>query len=220
MKATLLAAVAVIAALALVPQARAEVAGFKFSGAGTSGSGLFTFTPDTVVGDPAGAYTITGISGTLSDVNIGISNAAITGLVPINPVPPKGPPFPVSLSLLPVVNPPPFDTAISYDNLLYPGGSPITCLDYALAGGYLDVYGVLFTLNNGDVVDLWSNGAGPGMPLSYGDGVISLADTGNTVIDYQSGGVSLSVPEPGSFSLLGVGLLGALAWRRRSNHSS
>jgi hypothetical protein len=213
-----LVAGAIIAAFAVGPQARANVVAFGFSGAGVSGSGLLTFTPDTVIGDPAGAFTITNISGTFSDSNVGISHAAISGLVPINPVsPPIGAPAPVSLSLLSVLNPPPMDSAISYDNLFYPDGSPITCADYPLAGGFLDVYGALFTLDNGDVVDLWSNGEIPGeVPLSYGVGVINEDISGNTVIDFQSDGVALGVPEPGSLWLLGTGLLGAMGLRRRS----
>ncbi len=209
----LLAAGAVIAALACGPQARADAIAFGFSGAGVGGSGLLTFVPDTVVGDPSGAYTITNISGTFSDSNVPISNVEITGLAPVNPVsPPLGAPIPASLSYLSVVNPPPLDSAISYDNLYYPDGSPITCPGYPLAGGFLDVYGALFTLSNNDVVDLFSNGEGPGTPLSYGVGVVNEA---STVIDYQSSGVSMGVPEPGSFWLLGAGLLGVLGWRKR-----
>jgi hypothetical protein len=215
MKHKLLAAAAVIAALASGPRAQAGVVTFKFGGAGVGGSGLLTFAPDMVVGDPSGAYTITNISGTFSDSNIGLSNEAITGLVPINPVsPPHGAPFPVSLSLFSVSNPPPGDTAISYDNLFYPDGSPITCSDYKGFGGYLDVYGVLFTLKNGDFVDLWSNGEIPGgAPLDYG---VIVVDGSYTVVDSQFGGVSMAVPEPGSRWLLVTGLLGALAWRRGS----
>ena len=171
--------------------------------------------PDTVVGDPTGAYTITNISGTFSDSNIGLGNTAITGLVPIDPVsPPKGSPFPVSLSFFTVVNPPTGDAAISYDNLLYPGGSPNTCPGYPGLGGYLDIYGVMFTLKNGDVVDFWSNGAIPGVaPLDYGVAVVNSSDS---VVDFQAGGLSMAVPEPGSLGLLVTGLLGALAWRKRS----
>lgn len=32
--------------------------------------------------------------------------------------------------------------------------------------------------------------------------------------DYQTTGVSMGVPEPGSFWLLGAGLLGVLGWRK------
>ena len=213
----LLAAGAVIAGLVCGPQARADVIAFGFGGAGVSGSGLLTFVPDTVIGDPSGAYTITNISGTFSNSNsnLSIANVAITGLVPINPVsPPLGAPIPASLSYLSVVNPPPMDSAISYDNLFYPDGSPITCPGYPLAGGFLDVYGALFTLSNNDVVDLFSNGEIPGLvPLSYGVGIVN---ENSTVIDYQTTGVSMGVPEPGSFWLLGAGLLGVLGWRKRA----
>jgi hypothetical protein len=211
-----LLATTVVALLGFGPLARAAVVDFSFSGGGTSGSGLLTITPDTVVGDPTGAYTITGASGIFSDSNIGVSGAAITGLTPINPVnPPVGAPAPVSLSFLSVTNPPPMDTAISYDNLFYPGGSPITCAGYPLAGGNLDVYGVLFTLSNGDVVDLWSNGEIPGaVPLSYG---VIVVNTAAAVVDYQPGGLSLAIPEPATWSLMlaGFGLTG-LAVRRRN----
>ncbi len=123
---------------------------------------MLTVTTDTVAGDPSGAYAITNISGTFSDSKIGLINEPISGLVAINPVSPaNGAPLSRSLSLFSVVNPPPPDTAISYDNLFYPGGSPITCPGYPGAGGYLDVFGVMFTLENEDVVDLWSNGRSP-----------------------------------------------------------
>ena len=53
---------------------------------------------------------------------------------------------------------------MSYDNLFYAGGNaPITCIGVP-AGGFFDDYGVMFTLANGDLVDLYSNGvAGPGV---------------------------------------------------------
>ncbi len=70
MKDTLLAAGAVIAALAFGPQAQASLVQFGFSGAGVSGSGFLSVTPDTVVGDPIGAYTITNVTGTFSDSNM------------------------------------------------------------------------------------------------------------------------------------------------------
>ena len=124
----------------------------------------------------------------------------------------------MSLSFFTVVNPPPGDAAISYDNLFYPGGSPNTCPGYPGLGGYLDIYGVMFTLKNGDVVDFWSNGAIPGVaPLDYGVAVVNSSDS---VVDFQAGGLSMAVPEPGSLGLLAIGLLGALVCRRRFAASS
>jgi hypothetical protein len=216
MNSRILAIGIVVIGLVSGTQVHAGGTSFDFSGAGVSGSGHITFETDTVAGDPVGAYTITGITGTFSDANLGIVDEAITGLVAINPVnPPYGAPFPVSLSILDVLNSPSPDPAISYDNLFYPGISPITCPDYPGSGGHLDVYGVMFTLANGYIVDVWSNGTIPGVPapLSYGAAVV---DRSMSVVDYQSAGVTFAVPEPGSLCLVATGLLGALGWRRRS----
>ena len=209
--------VAAVTALMLVTasQARADSFNFLLSGAGITGSIAVTTSPDTVAGDPAGAFTVDSISGVFSDSNIGINNATVTGLVPIAPVsPPYGPPFPVSLSFLSVLNPPPFDSAISYDNLFYPDGSPITCTDYGLAGGWMDVYGLLFTLDNGDAVDLFSNGGDANNPLNYGAVVINLDSSGNTVLDNQAGDVFLPEPATWGLMLAGIAGLGGLLRRR------
>ena len=219
-----LAAGVVISALAFGPSVRADVVNFSFSGAGTSGSGSLTVTSDTVVGDPVGAYTITNISGTFSDSNAGvnISNATISGLVPINSDGSSvGAPAPAVLSYYTVTNPPPNDQSISYDNLYYPNGSPVTCANYPASGGFLDVYGVLFKLSNNDVVDFWSNGKSTTSPLNYGVGVMGPNTTGTsadgTVLDFQSGGVS-AVPEPGVIWLFGASLaVLALTLRPRKN---
>jgi hypothetical protein len=216
MNSRILAVGLVVAGFVSGAHVEAGVTSFAFNGSGVSGSGHITFETDSVVGDPVGAYTITGISGTFSDANLGLVDEAITGLVAISPVdPPYGAPFPVSLSLLDVLNSPSPDPAISYDNLFYPGSSPITCPDYPGSGGHLDVYGVMFTLANGYIVDVWSNGTIPGVPapLSYGAAVV---DRSMSVVDYQSGGVTFAVPEPASLCLVATGLLGALGWRRRS----
>lgn len=210
-----------IAATALATQSHAGTIPFLLSGAGLSGSGTITYGPDPVAGDAPNALAITGMSGTFSDSTVGISGATITGIVAIDPVsPPKEAPFPNSFSLLTVTNPPPMDSGISYDNLFYSGvGSPDVCPGYPGFGGFLDIYGVVFALDNGDLVDFFSNGAIPpppvAVPLNYGAVVMESTDMGTTVIDNVSDGVSAQVPEPGSLLLLGSFLIGAAALRRR-----
>ncbi len=99
--------------------------------------------------------------------------------------------------------------SLSYDNLFYPAGSPPSATDYPFGGGLLDIYGLLFTLGNGDVVNLWSNGVPPGGSLDYGVAVANAS----TSLDYVGGSVAVS-PEPGSFWLLATGLLGMAFWLR------
>lgn len=219
MRHQILAVVAATAALISGHGAQAGVVAFNFDGAGVSGSGFLTYGPNTVVGDPAGSSAITDVSGTFSDANLGLSNVAIVGLLPIDPVnPPKGGLFPVSFSSIAVTNPSHPGGGTSYDNLLYPGGSPWVCEDYPGFGGYLDVYGIVFKLSNGYLVNLWSNGTWTGgPPLDYG---VAVIDGSNTIVDYVTGGVASSVaPEPGSVVLLGVGLLSALTWRGRKGRA-
>lgn len=210
----LLAVGAVSAALAFGQQAQAGTLPFLLSGVGISGSGSVSFTPDTIPGDPPGAYIITSLSGTFSDSNAGVLDQAITGLVPTTPLP-HAPPFPTSLSYFPASGLPSIDgSSLSYDNLIYPSnaGAPVVCPD-TISGGFLDVFGALFTLANGDTVDLWSNGDGPNSSDIYGASVVNSSDT---AIDYVSSGVTMTLPEPGSIWLLGAGLFGVLAWGRRS----
>jgi hypothetical protein len=86
-----------------------------------------------------------------------------------------------------------------YDNLFYPYGSPLLCLIdgtpvYPFSGGFLDLLGVMFTLNNGNLVDLWSFGdtapvfLGPTWPggLTYGLKVMSPTDVGGYEVLLQN----------------------------------
>ena len=116
--------------------------------------------------DPLNALAITGATGTFLDKALGITDATITGLAAIQPQPHYDPDdtIPHSFGWYPGIP----ATTISYDNLFYLNGSPLTC-SYPPPGnygGYFDNYGVMFMLSNGDVVDLYSNGwiAGPGNP--------------------------------------------------------
>lgn len=193
--------------------ALADTTFFGFSGGTVSGSGILTYGPSSITHDPSGAFAVTGITGTFSDSSLGLSNLSITGLVAINPVSPyPGTPFPGSFSSFAITNPTPPATAISYDNLFYPGGSPIVCPDYPGYGGFLDVYGLLFKLSNGYTVNFWSNGAIPNVaPLSYG---VSVVDGSGKVVHTQDD-VMASTPEPTSIALLAAGLVGVVGCRRK-----
>ena len=134
------------------------------SGGGVSGHLTLTYN---ISG--TGANPIADISGVISDTSLGITNQAVVGLIPIDPVVPlpdfvTAPDFsyiqvPGGVPSPPATFP---STTLSYDNTYYPGGSWSVCTDYPFFGGVLDVYGVAFTIANGDAVDLWSNGVLPG----------------------------------------------------------
>jgi hypothetical protein len=104
---------------------------------------------------------------------------------------------------------------LTYDNLFWPAGSPQTASDYPFHGGFLDIYGLMFNIGGGKVVDLWSNGnfsgGGPG-PVNYG---VAVA-TADTALDYVDGGV-VAVPEPSGYVLMlaGLGVLGSIVRRRK-----
>ncbi len=195
------------------------------SGSGIGGSLVLTTMadPDTgVLGtspnkyDPIGSQIVTGITGTFSDANIGLSLVAITGIVPSNPGNPTSGNLlaPHSFGFYPVADgvPGPGGLApgFSYDDLYYPGGSPQTATSYPPHGGIFDIYGIVFKLANGDAVNLWSNGD-TGSGVTYGVGVTD----GTSVLDYAS---PVAVPEPANWALLlsGFAIVGGALRRRRA----
>lgn len=165
-------------------------------------------------------FVITGISGTFSDANIGIVDASIQGLVAINSAMPEPTNLlaPHDFSRFAVADGLAAESHgfLTYDNLYYPGGSPATATDYPAAGGVFDIYGLMFRIGNGRVVDLYSNGIfGPpgSAPIEYGAAVATI----DSALDYVGAGVS-AVPEPGNAALiLGALCMLGLVWRRRSN---
>jgi len=182
---------------------------FSFSGSGITGSGIFNLatTADPTIDD------ITGITGTFSDPGDGVSGP-ISGLISsaYSNVCPGAANF--------------SPAGFSYDNLYYPHGSPAICaFDYPFSGGVLDIFGVLFNVNDAGTtytVDLWSNGVVPGAGLLYG---VSVAQGATVINDGQNGnGVYISsfavTPEPGYLFIVGVGLLGLIAFRIRKTGSS
>jgi hypothetical protein len=227
MKTSYLAAMSLACAMTLPIEAHAASFTFNFGGPVVSGSLDFTYdetgaghstgtlgtSPNTV--DPVGSYVITDVTGTFSDARLGLSNVAVTGVVAANPgSPTSGNKLaPASFGFYHIdsgVSTPegPAD-GFSYDSLFYPHGSPQTATDYPGAGGFLDIYGVVFKLADGKAVDLWSNGSLFGSPVTYGLGVTD----GKTVLDYVS-----SVPEPATWAMMigGFGMIGGVMRRRRT----
>ncbi len=214
-KVALLLALGLAADLPL--QASATTADLAFAGGGIHATIQITYGSATDSKVSQG-WEVTGVSGTFSDSNIGIASTPIVGLVAIDPATPEPTNllaphdfsrFAVATGLAPVAG-----GFLTYDNLYYPGGSPQTASDYPAAGGVFDIYGLMFSIGGGRVVDLWSNGIfGPpgSAPIDYGTAVA----TADTALDYVTGGVS-ALPEPmdGALFVGGLAVLG-MAWRRR-----
>lgn len=191
----------------------------NIAGPGVNGSLQLTYGPatDAKYGQ---AFEVTGISGTFTDTNNGLNliNVPILSLVPINHATPEvdnllAPKdfsrFAVASGLSPENN-----GFLTYSNLYWPNGSVQTASDYPFFGGVLDIYGLMFNIGGGKVVNFWSNGGpqpnSPAGPIGYG---IAVA-TATQALDY-TGGVAV-VPEPGTLAFIGAGMIGLAAWRRRS----
>jgi hypothetical protein len=168
--------------------------------------------------DPSNALAVTGITGTFSDAALGITDVAITGLIATNPQPHYDQDYtiPYSFAWYPGIP----ATAVSYDNLFYLGANaPVTCFGVP-AGGYIDDYGILFTLSDGSVVDIYGHG-GSGNAI-YGAVVWAAGASGP---DYtsalQSGtGLTLTVPEPSTWAMMVLGFAGlGFAGYRKSRKS-
>lgn len=216
---TKLAALATLLVPVFLPHAaNAGTFVLDFAGSGVSGSIQLTYGLATDAKYPQ-AFELTGVSGFFSDSNNGLNivNVPIGALVPITHDTPEPTNllaphdfsrFAVASGLGPQNN-----GFLTYDNLFYPDGSPQTASDYPFHGGFLDIYGLMFEIGGGRVVDIWSNGdfSGNGTgPVDYG---VAVA-TPSAALDYV-GSVAV-VPEPGAFAMFAGGLLGLLLWRRRA----
>jgi len=203
---------------------------FEFNGPGVSGVATVTVVPNVSPPDPnpacgtpgnnacrqdppgPGTLKITDITGTFTDTNNGltINNAAITGLVPIDPANERDtifdPAVPTSLSFIDWAHEPSTQDAFSYDNLFFPNGNPVDC-NYPFYGTLLDPFGVMFTIAGGDTVGLWGYGDVPESGLTYG---VVVTDRINT-FDYTAypGNISAAlVPEPSTWAMMLAGFAG------------
>ena len=222
---------ALLAAIGLaVPAASsAGTFGFDFVGPGVSGRIDLTYGPTTdakypSLGLPDVAYEVTGISGFFTDTNNGLNivNAPITGLVPLNNTEPDVDPKPENLlapnnfSKFYIPIPSNARGRLTYDNLFWPAGSPATASGpewAAYKGGFLDVYGLMFTIDGGYAANFWN--------VQDGDYGLAVATSGadpaaRTQLDYVTSGVSV-VPEPSTYAMALAGLAcgGYSMFRRR-----
>jgi PEP-CTERM motif len=218
MKVRYMVMLALAAVVGLSSVAMADQFNFSFNGNGITASGILTVSPSS----SPGVDEITGISGTFSDTNVGVSGA-ITGLYQ-----------PVSYVSDTLATPGiAFTTGgLSYDDLFYPAGdSPAICfalvngvptLTYPFSGGQFDIFGVAFDIGaaGGYVGELWSNGDVGGGPIIYAAGLANATE----LVDNPNAGPEGSAPpgrygtfatsptpEPSSLLLFSIGLFGIAA---------
>jgi hypothetical protein len=147
---------ALVAATSIAPVANAATMDIAFQGPGLSGKVQLTYGPATDSKYP-GAFQVTGITGIFSDTDLSIINATVGPLQPVTSDSPEPDNllaphnfsrFAVASGLAPENN-----GFLTYDNLYWPGGAPQTASDYPLHGGGLDIYGLMFGIGNGRVVN-------------------------------------------------------------------
>ena len=97
---------------------------------------------------------------------------------------------------------------LTYDNLYWPGGAPATASDFDGAGGRLDIYGLMFGIGGGRVVDLFDNGVGAVTGIDYGGYGVAVAVTHVKGLDYVANGVTVGIPEPSTWAMLLFGFAG------------
>ena len=220
MKKTFLAMAAVVGVIAAA-QAHAATVDVQLTGPGVSGALVLTYGAATDAKYP-NAYEVTGLSGSFSDTNNGLNivNVPVGALVAVTHSVPESTNllapndfsrFPVAAGLSAQNN-----GFLTYDNLFWPGGSPQTASDYPPHGGFLDIYGLMFNIGGGRVVDFWSNG---GTPADYG---VAVARP-DLALDYVGGGVTavaMVIPEPAAWMMMLVGFAGiGFAGYRRARRS-
>lgn len=236
----LLAAAAALAIFAFGPSATADTVRINFSGSVGSGYADLTLGP-AAAGDTVDAskppMAITAASGRFN-------GTTITGVLGLHPTPPPAGEtlIPASYSLFAIAGYGDHG-GVTYDNLFYRSGSPQICwivdgehpdgyFAFPFSGGMFDLLGVMFTLQDGSVLDLWSFGiadptvidpetGNPYLPpfvsgLTYGLKLIVPDPTAEGGYDVRPGlpFATASIPEPGLVWLFGAAIVGAFAWRR------
>jgi hypothetical protein len=214
---------AALAGMAFIGRAEATTVPLHFNGPGVSGSLLLTI-GTTTDAKYSNAFEITGISGTFSDTNAGlhIINAAVGPLQPINFATPEPTNLraPHDFSKFAVASglPPTSGGSVTYDNLYWPGGAPPTASDFDGAGGVIDIYGLMFSIGGGVVVDLFDNGVSPTTGVNYGGYGVVVANS-DKALNYVGGGVV--TPEPSTWAMMILGFAGlAFAGYRASRKTA